>query len=298
MEDDVFESAAADLEKSIQVETAAAASGEVDANDAAAVLIKGIKNAMVDLAKGKGGPTTDLKADADKRGTLTDSGKDPAESPKKSGEGYKDSRGYEARKGSKHSSSGKKSSSGKHSSSGMPSFFKKKKKKHSSSGKVAKGSEHEEEAIDGTEFIEELGDAVDHINKSVMKLEEGLACFGELLATLADPRKDKVNIAMSKAIVHLVSENKEIKKSLASQNALMKAISQMPGVPRVAGLQTVVDTAADTAAAAAEKGDGKQLTKAQRDRIFQLAVHKKITTEEMNKAIKTGDASILDGFKA
>ena len=280
--DDVFETLAADLEKSIQT-----TEKSDEPKDLAAVLTKAARDF---LAKGSG---SDLQAEADKRGTLLVAGKDPAESPKKSGDGYKDSSKYEARKGEKEECDDEDDDDK------MPAFFKKKKKgkkavKKASAEEVEETEDDDDQdAVDATEFMEGVEKSITFLMEQNKELSKGLACFGELLADLADPRKDKVLVSMAKAISFLVEGHKTLSKSVEGHSTLMKAISTMPGVPRVAGLQTVV-TDADADAAAPQ---GKTLSKSQKDRLFQLAVQKKISHEEMKKAVQTGDATILEQFK-
>lgn len=289
-DNDVFESASQELEKSIQEDEKA------QPTDLGQQLIKSVTNAVQDfLAKGKGGQPSELSAEKDKRGSLTESGKDPAESPKKSGKGYDDSTKYEARKGEDMDDEDDEDD--------KPSFFKKKKKKKvkkmyksydEQDEDTSDEDESADEALDATEFVEELGDAVEHINKSVGRLEDGMAVFGELLAEMADPRRDKVLVSLAKAVSHLVQEQKEIKKSLVAHQTLVKAIAQMPGVPRVAGLQLVAQEAEAASVGGAEP---KQISQADKDRLFRAAVQKQISTEEMNKAIRTGDLSVLEKVK-
>jgi len=292
MEDDVFETAAAELEASLAKDEKS--SGE--ATDLGKAIVSSITSAVKDvLAKGKGAQKTDLSAEADKRGTLVDSGKDPAESPKKSGQGYKDSSIYEARKGHDDDEDGDDDDGD------MPSFFKKKKKKGMGKKKIMKSEDEDEDEsdddeVDATQFVEELGEAVDHLGKSIHRLEQGMAIFGELLSEMADPRKDKLMVNMAKAISHLVTENKDLKKSLVNNGTMMKAISQMPGVPRVAGLQAAFSATEESETP--ESNGRTSLSKSQRDRLFQLAVAKKISIDDMKKAVSTGDASVLDSFKA
>lgn len=279
MKDDLLDTAAAELENSIKEDEQSA---KVEPKDLGKAIVEGVQTAVKDfLAKGKGAQTSDLSAEKDKRGELTGSGKDPAESPKKSGQGYSDSSGYEARKGDD-------SDDDDDDSDDVPAFFKKKKKgkkvKKSDDVEDDSDEDSDDEAYDATEFVEEMGDAVNHMNKSINRLEEGLAVFGELLAEVADARRDKLMVNMAKALTHIVEEQKEIKKSLVAHSTMMKSIAQLPGMPRVAGLFNQAQGTEEVTTSS--EGAGTKLSKATHDRLWQMAVQRKITSEEMKKAIQ------------
>ena len=277
-----FEVAADDLEKSIKE--------DVENQE----LGKSLKDALLKtttefLAKGKGAITSDLSAEKDKRGELTGSSKDPAESPKKSGEGYKDSSIYEARKAAENDDDDNDDND----EDDMPSFFK---KKHKKSKKVVKKSIDEDELeleddeddsdMDATGFIEDLGEAVDGINKSISHLTEGVAVFGELVAEMADPRRDNMLVNMAKAITHLVDENKQIKKSLEAHNSLMKSMVNLPGMPKIAGNQELAKSVGAEAPV-----QSAVLSKSVRDKLFAARMTGKLSAEDHQAALQSGDAT-------
>jgi hypothetical protein len=304
--DDILEKATQELEESMVEEEAQAetAKGEQDLGKA---IIKAVRNAAAPfLSKAQ---TSDLSAEKDRRGSLTESNKDPATTPKSSSSGYPDSTRYEARKGEDLDDDGdedgdededdKKSKRHKKGKKANPFMSKMKKMK--------KGHEDEEdsddtdvegddEMFDATEVVAELGENVAEINKSVDRLEEGMAVFGELLGEMADPRRDKLLVNLAKAVTHIISEQKEMKKSLSGVNDLMKAVSTMPGVPKIAGLQMIANKT-DLAKGEGDVEDRGELSQENKDRLFAAAVARKISTKEMSKAMQTHDLSILERVK-
>lgn len=289
MEKQELEKLQADLEKSISKDEKPTADG-----DSKESLEKGLATHLMAaakdfIAKASGAVTSDLPAEKDKRGELTTSGKDPAESPVKSGQGYKDSSKYEARKGDDEDEDDEDDKDE------MPSFFKKKAKKKMKKSEDESEEEEEDSEVDATEFLEQMGGAVDHLGKSVRELEEGMAVFGELLSEIADPRRDNLNATMAKALAHLVTEVKDIKKSLAAHESVMKSISTMPGAPRVAAMH-VAATETETAPSA-PAARGMKLEKSMKDRLWRLTAERKISVDEYKHACATGDVSILDRVK-
>ena len=285
-EQDILESASRELEASIADDNQ-----QVAHQDLGKSIVQAISDGVKSVLAKAGGPTTDLPADKDKRGSLLEAGSDPAKSPKKSGKGYDDSSKYEARKGH---DMGEEDEDGDEDDKDMPAFFKKKgkkkmikKMKKSYSDEELESEEGEESDVDATEFMNDLGEAVEHLHKSVSSIEEGVAVFGELLAEMADTRRDKLLVNMAKGINLLITENKELKKSMNKHETMMKSISNLPGMPKVVGTHFAAQEAATT------EGESAQVSTADRDRLFQLAVAKKITTGEMQKAIRTGDMSVL-----
>ena len=276
MENSVFEAAASQLEKSIKPDV----QPSKEAESLKDVLLKAATDF---LNKGKGGQGTDLEADKDKRGSLIEAGKDPAEHPVKSGQGYKDSSKYEARKGDDEDDMDDEDEDEKESM-----FKKKKKKMKKKMDKSGDEDESEDEVVDATEFVEDLGDAVDHINKSVERLEAGMVAFGDLLVDMADPRREKLLVTMAKAISHVIEKQDKIEKSLSQFADLKKAMKE-PSAPKVAGQTIVVE---------GTENKGSILKSEDKNRLFQLASKSKISMEEYKNAVKTGDISILDRFKA
>lgn len=273
---DAFEAAAAELENSIAPKQSAE-----ESSDPAVTFMKGFKELVSSFAKAKGGPGSDLSAEKDKRGTLTEAGKDPAETPAKSGEGYKDSSKYETRKGEDMEDEGDEEESDE-----VPSFFKKKKKKKAMKKSEEASESEDEELSDAEEFMEGLENGIDHLAKSCGKIEEGVAVFGELVAELADPRRDKLLIGLAKAMNLLVTETREIKKSLEANQSIIKSIATMPGMPKVVGAQLQK--------AEQEQGLKKSLSGQDRDRLFKAASKGVISKEEYNQALQTGDMSCLE----
>lgn len=246
-------------------------------------LAKAVLNAAKDfLTKGKG---TDLLAEEDKRGDLTTASADPAKTPKKSGQGYSDSSKYESRKGEDMDEEDEDEDEDEDK---MPAFFKKKGKKKAMK-KSFEVEEDEDGEVDATELVEGIAEQLNYVTKSLHMIQEGLGIFGDVLCDQADPSKDRLLVELAKAVSHIVTEQKEMKKSLAEQVTLFKAIAHAPNSPRIAGFNNLMEGFAP------EKSS--QISKADHDALFQLAIKKSISTEEMKKAVRTGDVSILDKFR-
>lgn len=298
---DEFEQIAADLEKSIKTdETTELSAAEVQEflKDPANVR-KALALGAKELAKAKGAITTDLSQEkAPKSKTVTETEDDPAETPVKSGKGYKDTRPYVG-KGD--------DGDGDDDKDGKPSFFGKKKKA------VKKGDEQADadDDVDVTELVQELVahngemakainwlvDQVDGLRKSQETLVEGSGIFGQVLSEVAenDPRRDTLLINMGKAINKAMGELADIKKSVASQHDLVKAVTELPGAPRAAGLALIKAEAEGGAAAAG----GNKLSKSETQQLYGLATSKKITTGEYREALQAPEvaAAIFARFK-
>jgi len=288
MSDDLFENAANELEKSMKEEEQ---STPPSAETLAKAIRKGITDAVAPLLKG--GPTSDMSAEADKRGTLTDTSSDPAEKPKKSGGGYPDSKSYTSKKGDDDFNDDDDDGD----DDDTPSFFKKKKKRKGK--KACKGDEDynddryyeddDDDAYDASEFIDGMSKAVDHLSKSNNRLEEGLSVFGELLSELADPRRDKLAVNMAKAMTHIVDRVTKLEKAITEQNDLVKSMARMPGAPKIAGA-----TQLNLIKGEEESEDATpKVSQEDRDRLFKAAVEGRISQAERRNAVVTGDLSCL-----
>jgi hypothetical protein len=303
---DEFEQIAADLEKSIKVDEAA--SDVLKSEDAQAILKDPakVREALLAgvrvLAKAKGAPKTDLsQEEAVKDEEVTDDEEDPAETPKKSGQGYKDTRPYVGKFG-KGDDDHDDDDDGDEDE--KPSFFGKKAKKGHKKP-MKKSDDEEGDLEDVTEFMGEMAKAVNwlvgevaELRKGQSELTEGTGIFGEVLHQVAenDPRRDTMLINMAKALSFVVGEVKDLRKSVGEQRDLVKAVAEMPGAPRVAGL-ALLKAEADGAGAAGVADGGDKLSKGDRGRLFQAAVKKSITTDEYKHALKTGDVSVLAKVK-
>lgn len=246
---------------------------------------QGLLKALMTTAKDYLGKaqTSDLKAEKDRRGSLTESSDDPAKTPKKSGAGYEDSSKYEARKG--HGKDDDEDED-----DDVPAFMKKKAKKKAMKKSIEtedEESEDSEEVIDVTETVEEL-------QKSVARLEEGVAVFGDLLAEVADPRRDKAMATVMKSLSHIIEKQNKLEKSLGEVQPLMKALAQMPGAPKMVGVQANLKKSVETTEGAETQ---TVLSKEDKDRLMKAAIEGKISTNEMKKAIATNDASLLEKIK-
>lgn len=294
--DDVLAKASQELEASIADDQETEQQEETE-KDLGKAIVKAIKDTAAPfLAKAQ---TSTLSAEKDRRGSLTESGKDPAASPKKSGKGYEDSSVYEARKGEDMDDDGDDDEDDAPKKKAKKKFDFSKMKKMKKSVEVEEeddSSDEDEEMLDATEVVAELHDNVESISKSVDRLEEGMAVFGELLAEQADPRRDVLLANLAKAVTHIITEQKEIKKSLSGVNDLMKAVSSMPGVPKIAGVQMVVNKNDLNKSEGESETDGV-MSSEDKNRLFQAAVQGKISTTEMKKAIQTNDLTILQKIK-
>lgn len=293
MGDNIFTAATEELEKSIKEENAEKQIPS-ETQDLGKAIVKGITDAVAPLLEKahKGSPTSDLSAESDKRGTLLESGKDPAETPKKSGGGYGDSKSYTAEKASEDYND---DDMDEDDDDSKPSYFKKKKKK--AKKKFSKSedwaddedSDDDDDGVyDASEFIDGVSEAVDDLGKSSQRLEDGIAVFGELLAELADPRRDKLQIALAKSLTYLTEKVSKLEKSIQEGNDLMKAVSQLPGVPKIAGMHLM-----KSEGQVEGNSGGIQVSKEDRDRLFKAACERRISTSEMKNAIATGDMSCL-----
>jgi len=290
LENDLFEAAAADLEKAIRAEEEET---PVDGPEAIAKAVKSKLDEAVEIARtgklSKAGPGSDESADKDRRGSLTSTKDDPAKTPKKSGQGYKDSSGYTSEKGSM--------SHDDEDEDDTPAYFKKKsKKKAKKSEEDYNDDEDGEDSLDADAFVEGMEKAIGDLRKGNRNLEDGLATFGELLSDMADPRKDKLLISIAKGISHIVDRLGKLEKSFGDQADMVKAVSRMPGVPRVAGLALAKAEAAESAVATGTEGRGvaDALTDGDRERLFKAVIEKKISRSEHSAALRTGDLRCLE----
>lgn len=294
LENDLFEAAAADLEKAIQAEEEET---PPDGPEAIAKAVKDKLNEAVEIATtgklAKAGPASDMSADKDRRGTLTSTKDDPAKTPKKSGQGYKDSSVHTAEKGDDEHCD----------DDDTPAYFKKKGKKAKKAAKKADDEhnddddESSEDGLDADEFVEGMEKAIGDLRKGNRNLEEGLATFGELLSDMADPRKDKLLVTMAKGISHIVDRLGKLEKSVAEQGDLAKSIAKMPGMPRIAGLALAKSESAETAQATGTEGRGgmaETITDGDRERLFKAVVEKRISKAEHGNALRTGDLKCLE----
>lgn len=309
---DEFEKIAADLEKSIKIDEAAAplsAEQQELLKDPANVR-KALALGMAELAKAKGAQTTDLSQEKKvKDDNVTDDEDEGDEGPKAvpSGKGYKDTRPYVGKMG-KGESCDDDDGDG---DEGKPSFFGKKKGK----GKMDKGAkvkksdddDGDDELVDVTEQIAQMAehnesvakclnflvDKVCKLEKSQDELTEGSAIFGQVLHQVAenDPRRDNLTVTMAKALHKALGELSDLKKSLGESRDLMKSVATMPGAPRVAGLALAK---AEADAASVDPGvKGPEISKGDKSRLYKAAVQKDITFDEYTHAVKTGDVSVL-----
>jgi hypothetical protein len=212
---------------------------------------------------------------------------DPAEHPKASGGAYPDVKKY-VKKAAECDDDDEDDDD----EDDKPDFFKKK-------GKVKKAVTEDEE-VDATEFMGELGEAVNYIGgrlenlaKSMNLLMKGQAIFGNIVADLADPRKDKLQETMAKALVFLVKENKELKKAVSLNVDLMKAVQKMPGLPVVAGM--INPAGSSETADTVQKAQGPTASKADMDTLMKARLEGKITHAQWLQAKHTGDLSFLKG---
>ena len=297
MDQDLIAKATEDLENSIVEDE----QQEKQEKDLGASIVKAIKDTAAEYF-GKA-QTTDLKAENDRRGSLTESSQDPAKTAKKTGKEYHDSSKYETRKGDdcdddmdgddlEDKKKSKKKMSKMAYMNKMKKMGKMKKSRHGYDDEN-EGEEFEESALDATEFVEAMGESVEEIEKSMDRMEEGMAVFGELLGEMSDPKRDKLIVNIAKGIGFLVDQMKDLNKSVSAQNDLVKSISQLPGAPRIAGLPA--QTVNNDEIKKGEEGD--TLTKGEKDRIFQLATSRRISMDEYRNAIRNNDASILEKVK-
>jgi len=284
---DAFEKAAAELESSIKTEESSVS--DPQPQDIGKAIVKGITDAVSDLVKaGKKG--SDLSAEDDKRGTLTDTEEDPARHPSSSGKGYPDSKGYTSRKADdEHDDDDDEDDDDDDSDEGGHEVNPFKKKKG-----CKKGDESHDEDDDGvvevTPFLKGIEKSLKNLGKHSEYLEKGLAIFGELLSEMSDPSRDKLAVAMAKGITFLTDKVAKLEKSVEQHNSLMKSIAQMPGMPKVAGVANALAKSEEAAPAA-------KISDIERDRLFKAASHRKISTAEFQNALKTGDVACLKDVK-
>jgi len=276
---DRFEQLSAELEQTIN---------EPESED------EGLQKAVVSAArdylnkgKKKGRNPSDLSAD-DVSGDpedIIDPEDDPAEDPVHSGGKYPNVKKY-VKKAAKCDDDDEDDDD----EDDKPSFFKKKMKKS------VQVEEDENTEVDATEFMESMGEAVgdlgarlSRMEKSLSHMMKGQAIFGELVADLADPRRDALNETVAKAMTYLVRQNKELAKAIGTHADVMKSIQQMPGVPRVAGMVATQENKTDELV----KSEKPEMTKADTDRLFKAVNGGQISMDQYRQAKATGDLSCL-----
>lgn len=301
LEDDILVKAARDMDAAIAADqTPVTQSASVDTS----LTPESIRKAIVDgvksvLAKANGAPRSDMTLDAKGRsGTeVIKEEDDPAKTPKKSGQGYPDSSKYVA-KGDESADDDDDDDDSDDDDSDMPAFFQKKGKGKKKPPFVKKSFDEvdDEDAVDATEFIQAVGSTIHKLEKSVSELRKGITTFGELLAEVADPRRDRLAVSNSNGLAYLINEVKEIKKSLATQDGMMKSIAQLPGAPRVAGAAFVPQQQPESSQAEIQTSEpdalGRVLSPDQRNALWKARQENRITESEWKRA-KRGDTSII-----
>lgn len=300
--DDILAKAARDMDAAIAADQVPVETK----NEEPALTPESIRKAIVDgvksaLAKANGSPRSDMTLDAKGRSgsEVISNEDDPAKTPKKSGQGYKDSSAYTA-KGDECADDDDDSDDDDDGDDDMPDFFKRGAKSKGKKPPFVKKSfddAEDEDAIDATEFIQAVGSTVHKLEKSIAELRKGVATFGELLAEVADPRRDRLAVSNSNGLAYVINEIKEIKKSLQTQNSLVKSIASLPGMPRVAGgsFPVIADVgAAPQAEPQVTEPDslGRVLTADQRNALWKARQDDRITESEWKRA-KRGDTSII-----
>jgi hypothetical protein len=301
--DDILVKAARDMDAAIAadqtpVTPSASADNALTPESIRKAIVDGVKSV---LAKANGAPRSDMTLDAKGRsgGEVISTEDDPAKTPKKAGQGYKDSSAYTA-KGDESADDDDDSDDDDDDDSEMPDFFKRgaksKGKKKPPFVKKSFDDDEDEEAVDATEFIQAVGSTIHKLEKSVSELRKGITTFGELLAEVADPRRDRLAVSNSNGLAYLINEVKEIKKSLATQDGMMKSIAQLPGAPRVAGASFVPQQQAESSQAEVHTSEpdalGRVLSPDQRNALWKARQENRITESEWKRA-KRGDASII-----
>ena len=293
-----FEDLQAELDDSIASKTA---NEEVVTEEGSNGLLKAITTAATEYinkgnagskkhVKKKGKNPSDLTADGSTEDLdeIDDPDNDPAESPVPAGGNYPDTKRY-VKKAKDEMFEDEDDDDDK------PEFFKKKSKK-----KVCKSLDEDSDEVDATEFMLQMGNAMDHtvgevagLKKSLGQVVKGLAIFGDLLSDLADPRKDQMQETMAKALTYLVKENKELRKSLQESNDLVKSISQAPGMPQMAGIPLAPVGGNDDLIKSQQPAQKVELQKSDRDMLMKAVMQREITQRQYSAALKTGDLSCL-----
>jgi len=267
---DVFETASKELESMIEGETKSEDQATEIAKAIAGVLNKGKKEVRSDLSAEK------VKDDK----SHIEAEEDPAEDAAPSGKGYKDSSKYV--NGSKKKASRDEDED----ESPAPMFKKKKMKKSYEVGPEDEEEEGEAEGeVDATQFLNTLGEAVDEIRSELSEVKKALAVNLELAVEGLDNKKDELLLNMAKGMKFLIEEHKSLKKSLTEQTSLVKAVANMPGVPRAVSLfQAGGEDALKKSVSVSE---------AQKDTLWKARITNQITENQYKEAIKTGDLSCL-----
>jgi hypothetical protein len=302
--DDILAKAARDMDAAIAADQTPVTQ---PASVETALTPESIRKAIVDgvksvLAKANGAPRSDMTLDAKGRsgGEVISTEDDPAKTPKKAGQGYKDSSAYTAKGDeSADDDDDDDDDDSDDDDSDMPAFFQKKGKGKKKPPFVKKSFDEveDEDAVDATEFIQAVGSTIHKLEKSVSELRKGITTFGELLAEVADPRRDRLAVSNSNGLAYLINEVKEIKKSLATQDGMMKSIAQLPGAPRVAGASFVpqqqqAESSQSEVHTSEPDALGRVLSPDQRNALWKARQENRITESEWKRA-KRGDTSII-----
>ena len=187
---------------------------------------------------------------------------DPAEDAKPSGRGYPDTRPYVKHNEKKYTHRMKKGNE-------VPEYFDEDDDEY-----IEKG----ESDIDATDFLMELNDKVD-------SLQKGLAIIGELVAEVADPKMATMQLRMAKALAVVTTKIGTIEKALTESATLQKAAEQTPGTPKIAGIN-FAQAGGDTMA----KSD---LSEDDRNKLFKARMGKEISANEYRDALQSRDTTIL-----
>jgi len=305
--EDLLEKAIRDMDAAVAADQSAGdtgGEGGQDANQAGAQvtpdlirksIVDGVKEGLGALFKANGAPRSDNTLDAKGRSgsQVIATEDDPAKSPKKSGQGYQDSSKI-VNKGDDDADDDDDDDD----DDGMPAFFSrgksKGKKKMKKSEQVVDDDDADEGGVDATEFLEGMGDAVEYLGKSVRELRSGVATFGELLAELADPRRDRLLISLQKGLTAVIEKQNRLEKSLGEHTSLMKSISQLPGMPKVAGMAPAIAAVSQDQVQVSAQPDalGRIVTGDQRNALMKAKAEGKITHEEWKRG-RAGDATVL-----
>lgn len=243
---------------------------------------KSLKQKILELAEEdikKSAVTTDNKADGVKDAKLTGTSADPAKTPKKSNSEV-DSSTYEARKSDDEDEDDEEED--------------KKKSK-----KMKKSEDEEEEDFDLEEEIEQveiedtegLNKAFNDMRSEINFLRKGMTSMLELLVeeSQKSEKRDGLNMNISKALVKIINDNAEMKKSVVENANLFKSITRMSGAPVVAGQEFLVKSEG-------EEATGEEVSETDKSLIMKSYQTRKISSETMRKALK-GDTKALESVR-
>lgn len=240
-------------------------------------LSKAISSAIAGVLNKGANPTTDLKAELGEKKIDSDAGKDPAETPVKSGQGYKDSKKYVAR-GEDMDEDDEDGDSDKdeddEDSDEKPKYFQKKK----CMNKASSLEDNEEQVADVSDFIGGLSSAVEDMGEGIAK------SINLLVKSMKnDEKRDELVNTLAKAVAYLVPKVDALEKAFKDTANLQKSILSMPGMPRVAGTNITVQ----------ENHSEAHLSPSDKALLQKAVMEKKITLEQFINCKKSGDASIL-----